>query len=96
MKRMQAAHTGDGRLVRTHVTVKANTGTHCPFTGWWTAAQPHNEAVVYVWKGDVMPGLTGRPIEWQLAKSDPGGWLISDMPDQTQMLHLLKNRYASL
>lgn len=96
MKRMQGAHSGDGHLVRTHVTVKADTGTHCPFTGWWTASHPHTEAVVYVWKGDVMPSHTGRPIEWQLAKSDPGGRLISDLPDQDQMLKMLKKRSAVL
>lgn len=95
MKRMQTARTGDGLLGRTHVPLKTTTGTHCPVTGWWIAARPNGE-VVYVWKGEVMPGQTGRPAEWQLAKSDPGGWLISDMPDQAQMVHLLEKTYVSL
>lgn len=82
MKRMQITQTSDGLVARARVATTAATGTHCPFTGWWSATHADAAPVVYIWKGDVMPGYSGNPVEWQLDKSDPGARLLSDMHDR--------------
>lgn len=81
MKRMEASSAGGSIGKRNYVPVRATTGTHCPFTGWWEWDKSAPVTVLYVWKGSIMPGLAGHGVEWHLAKADPAGQLAADMPE---------------
>lgn len=82
MKRMATLRTATGELIRNHVPVKATTGDHCPFTGWW-AAELATHAIVYLWKGTMMPPQSETSVEWRLVKADPADALLADMPNQS-------------
>lgn len=96
MKRMEISRSANNLLDRKHVVATANTGTYCPFTGWWESSEPGSQAVVYIWKGSTMPGHTGQALVWRLVRADAGGLLFADMQDQTWSAGLAEKGDESL
>jgi len=46
----------------------ANTGHHCPVTGWWSLKW-NEEATMFITEGQVMPAVGGVPTVWILRET---------------------------
>ncbi|NWL34384.1 hypothetical protein [Paenarthrobacter nitroguajacolicus] len=46
----------------------ANTGHHCPKTGWWSLKW-NEEAATFITEGQVMPAVGGVPAVWVLREA---------------------------
>lgn len=53
--------------------VASLTGHHCPQTGWWLADEDLDQR--FIFEGDVMPAVNGRPTHWQRYASKAFGLL---------------------
>jgi hypothetical protein len=90
------------RLIRTttgnnqNLSLSAQTGEHCPGSGWWTAQDPAAAAAaVYVAEGSLMPAAHGVPTLWRLMITDAPveatvrvgeGWQPSTRPTNFQIV----------